>query len=145
MNTSKVGGFRGRRVLLTSMAAIGLLLGGASITSAATKGTTVTTVTTLPTQTSVTTMTTLPTKTATSAAGPVITESSTGGIITFTVSGSTAKTFEIEDVYKSATKYHRFSGSSLTLKGSAGNTIKFRIRATVPKSSWSAWQTATVK
>ena len=36
MNTSKVGGFRGRRVLLTSMAAIGLLLGGVVIASAAT-------------------------------------------------------------------------------------------------------------
>jgi len=67
-----------------------------------------------------------------------------GGVITFTVSGSTAKSFEIEDVYKGVTKYHKMTTTSLKLKGSAGKTIKFRVRSTSPKSSWSAWQTATV-
>ena len=116
-------------------------VGAAPMPSVSSTGTTVAPKTTVTTIAAKTTVTTTAPKTTTA---PVVTESSTGGVITFTVSGSTAKSFEITAVYKGVTKNHRFIGTSLTLKGKAGQTIKFRIRSTVPTSTWGAWQTATV-
>jgi len=121
-------------------------VGAAPMPSVSSTGTTVapkTTVTTIAAKTTVTT-TAPKTTVATNLSAAVVTQSSTGGVITFAVSGSTAKSFEIAVIYKGVTKYHKFTGTSLTLKGKAGNIIKFRIRNSVPKSSWGAWQTATV-
>ena len=76
---------------------------------------------------------------------PSISMSSTGGVITFTITGANSTSYEVQDVYNGVTKHHTAQGSTLTLKGKAGKSIKFRVRALTPKrSAWSAWQTATV-